>query len=113
MEARLRRVPDGLATLLDALPHPLLNFSVDPADRTDANLYAARKSLFRFQLIDHRSSQAGHLADLRKTQKLNVRIGSGLRIIRGRLSHDVRFQSFRAELPLRYRLFSRDATYAM
>ena len=63
-----RRTRRGAATPLNSLYHPLLHLPLDPSDSAHANLNAARKSLLGFQLIDHRSVQAGDVAYLRKTQ---------------------------------------------
>jgi hypothetical protein len=70
--ARLGRTRQGAATPLNPLHYPLLHLPLDPSNGAHANLYAARKSLFGFQLIDHRSAQAGGLAYLRKTQDFKV-----------------------------------------
>jgi hypothetical protein len=70
--ARSRRRCRGATAPLNPLHHPLLHLPLDPSDSAQANLNAARKSLFGFQLIDHRSAQAGDLAYLRKTQYFEV-----------------------------------------
>jgi hypothetical protein len=41
-----------------------LNLAFDPSDRSQSNLDSPGEESFRFELIDHRPTQAGDLTDL-------------------------------------------------
>jgi hypothetical protein len=56
--------------LVDAVSEPMLNFGFHPADGTQAEAYPPRESAFGFELVNHRASKAGDLADLREPKNL-------------------------------------------
>ena len=68
--------PDLCSTsrALDSDRQPLLHLAFDPSDGAQANFYTTGKALLSLQLIDHRSAQAGYLADLRQTKYLKRRL---------------------------------------
>lgn len=53
----------------DARRNPRSHFALDPAHRAGRELYAPREATFCLQLIDHRPTQSGNLADLLESQQ--------------------------------------------
>ena len=58
------------AMMLDAAREPVLNFRFYPAHRAQTDAHAAWKSAFGLELVNHRASEAGDLADLREPKYL-------------------------------------------
>jgi hypothetical protein len=98
------------AMVLDAPPEPMLHFRFHPAYGAQTYAHPGRESAFGLELVDHRASEAGDLADLREPKYLDVRCSHGrdrLRIhmcdasvwvepIQGKLSREARLQLFAA-----------------
>jgi hypothetical protein len=56
--------------LVDAVSEPTLNFRFHPTDGAQAEAYPSRESVFGLELVNHRASEAGDLADLREPKYL-------------------------------------------
>ena len=61
---------------LDAPSEPALNFRLHPAHGAQANAHPSWESAFGFELVNHGATEAGDLADLRKTENLYGRYRS-------------------------------------
>lgn len=55
---------------VDAVGEPMLNFGFHPADGAQAEAYPSRESAFGLELVNHGTSEAGDLADLREPKYL-------------------------------------------
>jgi hypothetical protein len=66
---------------LDPIRQPALNFVVQPANGTRPNFYSPRKLVRGLQLIDHRPTQPGDLANLRQSKYLKTRCREPERMI--------------------------------
>ena len=67
---RLGRELDVASACRDTLRHPYLHLAFDPTHGANADLDPVWKSLFRFELVNHGTSQAGYLANLRQAKNL-------------------------------------------